>query len=301
MWIILAVSLAGFAAQLIDGALGMAFGITSTSILLALAYSPAVASSAVHLAEIGTSAASGSFHLRFGNVDRRALLTVAIPGSIGALVGALLLSNIDLSAARPFTSVILLSLGVVVLVRFSRSTILGIVRRASARFLVPLGFVGGLVDATGGGGWGPIVTTSLTASNALEPRRAIGTANTAEVFVSISASVGFLIGLGTSQIPWLVVGALLVGGIVAAPIAALLVRKAPQRILGLLTGTLIIVLNIRQLFVSGGASLPLVLAAIGVTLALCAIPVTIGLRTYRQQRRSAAEEPQVATTVDDPQ
>lgn len=289
MWIILAVTLAGFIAQLIDGALGMAFGITSTSVLLALAYSPAVASSAVHLAEIGTSVASGSFHLRFGNVDKRALLTVGIPGSIGALIGALLLSNIDLGAARPFTSTILLGLGVVLLVRFSRTTILGVLRRARARWLIPLGLVGGVVDATGGGGWGPIVTTSLTASKALEPRRAIGTANTAEVFVSVSASVGFLIGLGSSQIPWIVVGALLVGGLAAAPIAAHLVRRAPQRVLGLLTGTLIVVLNVRQLLVSAQSPLQLVLAGTCAALALCAIPVAIGVRLHLRQLRSSVQ------------
>jgi uncharacterized membrane protein YfcA len=288
MPLLLAVSLAGFLAQLVDGALGMAFGITSTTVLVALAYSPAVASSAVHLAEIGTSITSGSFHLRFGNVDKKALLKVGIPGAIGAFVGAVVLSSIDLAAARPVTSVILLALGVVILLRFSRESILGVARRARARWLVTLGLVGGFIDSTGGGGWGPIVTTSLTASNALEPRRAIGTANTAEVLVSLSASAGFLLGLGGDNIPWLVVGALLVGGLAAAPIAAHLVRRAPQRILGLLTGTIIVALNIRQLAVSVGASTYLVVAGTVAAVLVCAWPVVVGIRVHSREVREAA-------------
>jgi uncharacterized membrane protein YfcA len=286
MWVVLAVSLTGFAAQLVDGSLGMAFGVTSTSLLLILMLSPAMASSTVHLAEIGTTLASGAFHVRFGNVDRSALLKVGIPGGIGAFVGAMLLSNLDLSAARPAMALTLLALGIVILVRFSRVTLVARLRRARARWLIPLGFAGGLVDATGGGGWGPIVTSSLTASNALEPRRAIGTTNTAEVFVAIAASVGFLVGIGAQSIPWNFVLALLAGGLLAAPIAAKLVSKAPQRILGLLTGTIIVLLNVRQLAVSLNAGSSLVLMSIWVALALTAWPVVIGLRLHSSERTS---------------
>jgi uncharacterized membrane protein YfcA len=137
-----------------------------------------------------------------------------------------------------------------VLYRFTRPVILGKKRRARARWLAPLGLVGGFIDSTGGGGWGPVVTTSLTASNALEPRKAIGTTNTAEFVIAIAASVGFMIGLGAEQIPWDAVIALLIGGALAAPIAAWLVSKAPQRLLGILVGNLIIALNIRQLSIS---------------------------------------------------
>jgi uncharacterized membrane protein YfcA len=147
--------------------------------------------------------------------------------------------------------------------------------------------VGGVVDATGGGGWGPIVTTSLTASSALEPRRAIGTTNTAEVFVSVAASIGFLLGIGAENIPWNFVLALLVGGLVAAPLAAKLVSKAPQRVLGLLTGTLIVLLNVRQLAVSVNAEFPLVLVAVGLALALCAWPLVVGLRLQARERAVA--------------
>ncbi len=250
MWTLLLVSLAGFIAQLIDGAMGMAFGISSTTLLILLAYNPAAASAIVHLVEIATSSISGFSHIKFGNVDWQALIKVAVPGSIGAFVGAVLLSNVDLTSARPWTASILLVLGILVLYRFTRPVILGKKRRARARWLAPLGLVGGFIDATGGGGWGPVVTTSLTASNALEPRKAIGTTNTAELAIALAASVGFLIGIGSEEIPWDAVLALLIGGAIAAPFAAWLVTKAPQRILGVMVGNLIIVLNVRQLIVS---------------------------------------------------
>jgi uncharacterized membrane protein YfcA len=250
MWVLLLVSVAGFLAQLVDGAMGMAFGITSTTLLIFLAYNPAAASAIVHLVEIVTSSISGASHIRFGNVDWHALVKVAVPGAVGAFIGAMLLSSVDLSAARPWTASILLVLGALVLYRFTRPIILGKKRRARARWLAPLGLVGGFIDSTGGGGWGPVVTTSLTASNALEPRKAIGTTNTAEFVIALAASIGFLLGLGAEQIPWDAVGALLIGGALAAPIAAWLVSKAPQRLLGILVGNLIIALNVRQLSIS---------------------------------------------------
>jgi uncharacterized membrane protein YfcA len=213
-------------------------------LLLFLGYSPAIASATVHLAEIGTSLTSGVAHIKHKNVDWNACVRVAIPGAIGALIGSLLLSSIDLTGAKSWTSSILLILGILLLFRFTRPLILGNQRRARARMLAPLGLAGGFVDATGGGGWGPIVTTVLTASDSLEPRKAIGTANTAEFVVSVSASIGFLIGLGSSNIPWKEVLALLVGGMLAAPLAAWLVAKAPSRIIGVCVGALVIILNL---------------------------------------------------------
>lgn len=247
---LLLVSIAGFIAQMIDGAMGMAFGVISTTVLISLAYSPAAASAIVHFAKIATGAASGAAHIKYGNVDWHATIKVAVPGGVGAFVGAIVLSNIDLRAAIPWTSSILLIMGIVVLYRFSRQTILGKKRRARARWLAPLGLVGGFVDSTGGGGWGPIVTTSLTASNALEPRKAIGSTNTAELVVAIASSLGFLVGLGAKQMPWAAVLALVIGGTLAAPVAAWLVKRAPQRILGVFVGGLIVMLNVRQLLVA---------------------------------------------------
>jgi uncharacterized membrane protein YfcA len=230
--------------------MGMAFGITSTTLLIFLAYNPAAASAIVHLVEIATSSISGASHIKFGNVDWHALVKVAVPGAVGAFVGAMLLSNVDLSAARPWTASVLFILGALVLYRFTRPIILGKKRRARARWLAPLGLVGGFIDATGGGGWGPVVTTSLTASNALEPRKAIGTTNTAEFVIAVAASIGFIFGIGAEQIPWDAVLALGIGGALGAPIAAWLVSKAPQRLLGIMVGNLIIALNVRQLNIS---------------------------------------------------
>jgi uncharacterized membrane protein YfcA len=250
IWLLLLVSVAGFFAQLIDGSMGMAFGVSATSLLLLLAYNPAAASAIVHLAEVATTAVSGVSHIRFGNVHWPTLLKIAIPGSLGAFVGAVLLSNLDLSAARPWTSGILLALGIVIIARFVRVRVQKPERYGRKRWLVPLGLVGGFVDSTGGGGWGPVVTSSLTASRVLEPRKAIGTTNTAEFLVALSASVGFLLGLGSSAIPWDAVIALIIGGVLAAPLAAWLVTKIHQQILGLVVGFLIVFLNTRQLSVS---------------------------------------------------
>lgn len=268
MMTLLFVSVAGFLAQLIDGAMGMAFGVISTTVLISLTYSPAAASAIVHFAKIATGAASGAAHIKYGNVDWHATIKVAIPGGIGAFIGAVVLSSIDLRAAIPWTASILLIMGFIVLFRFTRQTILGKKRRARARWLAPLGLVGGFVDSTGGGGWGPIVTTSLTASNALEPRKAIGSTNTAELVVAIASSLGFLVGLGAKQMPWSAVLALVIGGTLAAPAAAWLVKNAPQRILGVFVGGLIIILNIRQLLVVFSAPGVMQLTAYSLVVAL---------------------------------
>jgi uncharacterized membrane protein YfcA len=247
MWILLLVSVAGFLAQLIDGSMGMGFGVSATSILLLLAYSPAAASAIVHFAEVVTTAFSGLSHIKFGNVDWPTILKIAVPGGVAAFIGAMVLSTVDLSAARPWTSGILLALGVVIVLRFLRVQVSRAHRPGRKRWLIPLGLVGGFVDSTGGGGWGPVVTTSLTASNVLEPRKAIGTANTAEFVVAVSASAGFLLGLGANTIPWPAVLALMIGGLFAAPIAAWIITVIPQRALGLIVGFFIVFLNTRQL------------------------------------------------------
>ena len=284
MWVLLLVSVAGFLAQLVDGAMGMAFGVTSTTLLILLAYNPAAASAIVHLVEIVTSSISGAAHIRFGNVDWHALVKVAVPGAIGAFVGAMLLSNIDLSAARPWTASVLFVLGALVLYRFTRPVILGKKRRARARWLAPLGLVGGFIDATGGGGWGPVVTTSLTASNALAPRKAIGTTNTAEFVIAVAASIGFIIGLGAEQIPWDAVLALGIGGALAAPIAAWLVSKAPQRLLGILVGNLIIALNVRQLNISFEVAEPFAIAGYLAAAALFVGTLIYGIKLLKTDR-----------------
>ena len=231
---IVLLALVGLGAQLVDGSLGMAYGVTSTTLLLALGTNPAAASATVHFAEIGTSLMSGLAHWRFGNVDWKVVARIGVPGAVGAFAGATFLAHLSTAVAAPAMSLILLGLGIYLLVRF---TLRGIDRRhlgkpMRKRFLGPLGVVAGFVDATGGGGWGPIGTPAILASGRMEPRKVIGSIDTSEFLVAVAASLGFLFALGSQGIdPTWALG-LLAGGLVAAPIAAWLVRHVPPRMLG---------------------------------------------------------------------
>jgi uncharacterized membrane protein YfcA len=235
----------GLLAQLVDGSLGMAYGVTSSTLLLAAGIAPAAASAAVHFSEIGTTLVSGFSHHKLGNVDWRTVSIIAVPGGIGAFFGATFLSSLDGDTAKPWVAGLLLALGVYVVWRF---LVLGGRRpqfrgKLSATFLAPLGVVAGLMDAIGGGGWGPVGTTSLLSSGRLEPRKVIGSIDTAEFVVAVGGSLGFLYALGTQGINFGFAGALLVGGVIAAPIAAWLVRHLPARVLGVAAGGLIILTN----------------------------------------------------------
>lgn len=251
-------ALVGLGAQLVDGSLGMAYGVTSTTLLLAIGTNPAAASATVHLAEIGTTLASGASHWRFGNVDWPVIAKIGIPGAIGAFAGATFLSGLSTETAAPLMSIILLALGVYILVRFTlrglRTDRLG--RPLRKRFLGPLGLVAGFVDSTGGGGWGPVGTPALLASGRLEPRKTIGSIDTSEFLISVAASVGFLIGIGSEGIDFTWVAALLAGGVIAAPIAAWLVRHIPPRVLGSAVGGIIILTNTRTLLRSDWIDAP---------------------------------------------
>lgn len=242
-WILFA--LVGTTAQLIDGALGMGFGITSSTLLVTLGASAVVASTAVHMAEIGTTLASGASHWHAENVDKKILLRLAIPGGIGAFLGATFLSFIDLSSSKVFISTLLLFLGFLLLYRnvFKSESTPNMLEITNPRFLTYLGFTGGFVDASGGGGWGPIVTPTMIATTATEPRKVIGTVSAAEFVVALSASVGFLANIGRIDINWATVGGLALGGTIAAPIAARLVGKLPARQLGIFVALAIILLN----------------------------------------------------------
>lgn len=253
----------GFVAQLIDGSLGMGYGVTSSTLLVAAGIAPAASSAAVHLSEIGTSVVSGISHAKLGNVDWRTVGILAVPGFIGAFAGATFLVNLDADVAKPVVSVILLSLGIYVMWRFlalggRRPQFKG---RPSAAMLVPIGLVGGTLDAVGGGGWGPVGTTSLLSSGRLEPRKAIGSVSTSEFVVAVGGSLGFLFGLGASGIEWTIVAALLAGGVFAAPIAALIVRHLAPRVLGVAAGGLIVLTNSNTLArvagIDGGGQLAL--------------------------------------------
>ena len=243
-------ALVGLGAQLVDGSLGMAYGVTSTTLLLAVGASPAAASATVHLAEIGTTLVSGASHWKFGNVDWKVVAKIGIPGGVGAFAGATFLSSLDTSVAAPLMSGILLVLGLYVLIRF---TFRGLNKQnlgkpMRKRFLGPLGLVAGFVDATGGGGWGPVGTPAILASGRMEPRKVIGSIDTSEFIVALAASLGFLFALGSQGINATWVAGLLIGGVIAAPIAAWLVRHVPPRLLGSAVGGIIVFTNTRSLF-----------------------------------------------------
>ncbi|MCS3781753.1 sulfite exporter TauE/SafE family protein [Tsukamurella ocularis] len=252
------VAFVGLLGQLVDGSLGMAFGVTATTFLVALTtLSPAAISATIHLAEIGTSAVSGASHWRFGNVDWKVVRRIGIPGAIGAFVGATVLSNLSTEVAKPLMSIILLLLGLYVLLRFTFRGIdtknLG--KPLKSRFLAPLGLFGGFVDATGGGGWGPVGTPALLASGRMEPRKVVGTIDTSEFLIALAASLGFLANLGGEGVNFAYAGAILLGGVIAAPFAAWLVRHFPPRLLGASVGGLIILTNARTLVGKSGLAL----------------------------------------------
>jgi uncharacterized membrane protein YfcA len=269
----------GFLAQLVDGALGMAYGATSSSLLLALGLSPATASASVHLAELGTTAASGVSHWRFGNVDWRTVRRIGIPGAIGAFTGAVVLGSISAEVAKPWMAGILLAVGVYILCRF---TLFAAPRPSGrryvrGRYLAPLGLGAGFIDATGGGGWGPVATPTILATGKYEPRKVIGSVDTSEFLVALAASIGFLLSLGSQGIAWTYVAALLIGGLAAAPLAAWLVRHVTASLLGVSVGGLILITNTRTMFdaydISGDIRRPAYLALAAIWLLTVAIVV----------------------------
>jgi uncharacterized membrane protein YfcA len=235
-WLVIIV---GFIAQMIDGTLGMAYGVTSNSFLLSLGFLPAVASAAVHTAEIFTTAVSGASHLKFGNVDKRLFIDLAVPGIIMAVIGAYTLVNFPTGQIKGIVMIYLIVMGAVIVLRsFGKNLIM---RKINRKVLAG---IGGFVDAVGGGGWGPVVTSTLIADGE-DPKKAIGSVNLAEFFVTISQSTTFYVLMGISNLD--VIVGLLIGGVVAAPLAAYLCRKAPTKTLMMMVGILIIFLNVRTL------------------------------------------------------
>jgi uncharacterized membrane protein YfcA len=292
-------ALVGLGAQLVDGSLGMAYGVTSTTLLLAIGTNPAAASATVHLAEIGTTLVSGASHWRFGNVDWPVVLKIGVPGAVGAFAGATFLSGLSTETAEPVMAIILLTLGLYVLIRFTlrglRRDQLG--KPLRKRFLGPLGVVAGFVDATGGGGWGPVGTPAILASGRLEPRKTIGSIDTSEFLIAVAASVGFLVGIGSEDIDFGWVAALLAGGVIAAPIAAWLVRHVPPRVLGSAVGGIIILTNTRTLLRSDWIDAPdgVRYAFYAVIYAVWAAALAYSIRAHLAERdlEPPAEEPAV--------
>ena len=299
---LIVLALVGLAAQLVDGALGMAYGVTSTTLLLVAGVAPASASASVHLAEIGTTLASGLSHWRFGNVDWKVVRRIALPGAIGAFAGATFLSSISTEAAGPWMAGILLALGIYLLLRFSRplrERRLGAAPLRS-RFLAPLGLVAGFIDSTGGGGWGPVATPSLLVSGRMEPRKVIGSVDTSEFVVAAAASIGFLIGLGSEGFVLPTVAALLVGGIIAAPLAAYLVRIVPAQVLGAAVGGIIVLTNGRTLMraydVPGGWRI----AVYSVIVAGWIVAGFFAVRALRRTRALAEAQPVSPAVASEP-
>ena len=288
----LLLAIVGLIAQLVDGSLGMAYGVTSQSLLLTVGIAPALASASVHIAEVGTTAASGASHWRFGNVDWSKVWPLAMPGAIGAFLGAVVLSAfITAEAAEPIVAVFLFGLGVFVLARFSfrRHERPVQVRPVSKGFLAPLGLIAGFLDAAGGGGWGPISTPTLLSSGRMQPRKIIGTVDTSEFVIAVCASVGFLFGLSFADVPWTIVGALLLGGLIAAPIAAYIVRILPTRIMGTAVGGFILVVNANTFFSAIGLATSVATVAYVLLVAVWIAALAFAIGAKRQDQEEAVE------------
>ena len=231
----------GFLAQMIDGALGMAFGVISTSVMLAIGMPPAQASAIVHTAEVFTTGASAASHIYHRNVDWRLVIRLGIAGVLGAILGAWILSNVDAAIMRPFISVYLLLLAVYILFKSFR---IPIGRDAPAPWVAPVGFGAGFLDASGGGGWGPVTTTTLIGSGHA-PRQTVGSVNSTEFFVTLAAATTFFVELGAS--PWRELIALVIGGLIAAPLGGYVVKYISARALMILVGLLVMGLSLWQL------------------------------------------------------
>ncbi|OBF25088.1 sulfite exporter TauE/SafE family protein [Mycobacterium sp. ACS4331] len=244
-------TLVGVGAQLVDGALGMAFGVTASTLLVLSGVAAAQASAAVHLAEVGTTLASGLSHWRFKNIDWSIVAKLGVPGAVGAFLGATVLSSLSTEDAAPLMAAILLAIGLYVLIRFSLGRPPGLAAthtRHTAKFLAPLGLFGGFIDASGGGGWGPVTTSTLLSRGKTAPRTVIGSVSASEFLVAVSASLGFLVGLREEFLHNLpIVLGLAVGGILAAPLAAWLVSRVSPALLGTAVGGVIILTNSQKL------------------------------------------------------
>jgi len=248
MPLIVVFAIVGGIAQFVDGSLGMGFGVTSATLLTLLGYSAVAASAGTHAAKMGTTFVSGLAHWREGNVEWRVLIALAAPGVVGAFTGAVILTNVSMDGARIWMAAVLLLLGVSIVMRFAFGKSLVPQMKVRTRHLWPIGLAGGFVDATGGGGWGPVATPSLMTVTRHEPRKVVGTVNAAEFAVAVAASMGFLVGAKESQVPWGAVVGLIIGGLLVAPFAARFAGRAPVHSLGTLVGGMVIISNLAVVF-----------------------------------------------------
>lgn len=237
--------LGGFIAQMIDGSLGMAYGVTASTFLMSFGVSPAAASASIHASEIFTSGASGLSHLKFQNVNKRLFKTLLIPGVLGAIAGAYILSSFQEYnfIIRPIVATYTLILGVIIIIKARNIQ----PKRRKTKNVPALAGFGGFMDSIGGGGWGPIVATTLIARGR-NPRYTIGSVNLAEFFVSFASSVTFFISIGIGYFQ--IIAGLILGGIIAAPIAAHLVRRLPVKKMLVVVGVVVIIVSIRLIALS---------------------------------------------------
>ena len=234
----------GFAAQMVDGALGMAFGVISNTLLLSLGVPPAAASAGVHTVESFTTAVSGISHALHKNVNWKLFLRIAVPGVIGGALGAYVLSNIHASTAKPFILAYLTGIGLYLLWRSRHYP----PHERSPKIVEPLGLAGGFLDAAGGGGWGPVVTSNLLVQGS-SPRMTIGTVNTAEFFVTATISATFITQLGLEAFTLATIG-LLIGGVLAAPLGARLAKRIDPKTLMLMVGVVLTLTSVYNLYLA---------------------------------------------------
>jgi siroheme synthase-like protein len=234
--------LAGFTAQMIDGALGMAYGVTATTFLLSFGITPAASSASVHASEVFTSGVSGLMHLKFGNVNNKLFKSLLIPGVIGAILGAYILSSFEQYnyIIKPLVSTYTLILGVIIIFKALQKDKV----RQRIKRIFPLAMVGGFLDSIGGGGWGPIVSSTLIARGR-NPRYTIGSVNLAEFFIALSSSLTFVTIIGLTH--WTIIAGLIIGGVIAAPIAAYIANKIPTKSIMILVGIVVIILSLKRL------------------------------------------------------
>ena len=230
----------GLAAQLVDGALGMAFGLVSSSVLLSMGLPPAAVSASVHAAEVVTTGVSGASHAYFRNIDKRLFWRLTLSGALGGVLGAYVLTRLPGEALRPFVYVYLLLLSVLILLRAAGR----LVPKREIRRVPVLGFFAGLLDASGGGGWGPLATSTLLASGG-QARTTIGTVNAAEFVITLAVSTTFLLTIGLQHLQ--IVLGLLIGGALAAPLAAYLVRHVRERVVLVVVGLLVLCISSYQI------------------------------------------------------
>ena len=240
----------GFFAEYVDGSLGMAYGVTSSSLIIALGVAPAIASASIHTAEVFTCLFAGLSHWKLGNIRRDVALPLIVPGVLGGVIGAVLLSYVPAHVTKPIIAVFLALIGLIIFMRFLlRKHILIADKPISKTGLSILGFVAAFCDACAGGGWGPIATPTLMMTNKSQPRKVVGSVDASEFFITIAETLTFMLLLGPENFHWEWVLALIIGGGVAAPLAAYTCKKTSARLLGVLVGLILLITNLRTIIV----------------------------------------------------